>query len=104
MPQDFTQELLQLVVKTSTELPTDVRQALQHALKTAENSAETSALDTMLKNADLAVERCLPVCQDTGTLLFYVKAPVGFDAPPLKRTPVMPWRRPQSWAFSARTA
>ncbi len=85
MPLDFTKELLQLVVKTSTELPPDVRQALLNAQKTSENSAEASALETMLKNADLAVERRLPVCQDTGTLLFYVKAPVGFDVPAFEK-------------------
>ena len=71
------EKMLELVIRTATELPRDVVEALQSACDNAEGG-EKSCLQTMLQNAELARSRRRPVCQDTGTLLFYVKAPAGF--------------------------
>ncbi|MBO4344467.1 MAG: fumarate hydratase, partial [Victivallales bacterium] len=72
--------LLKLIADTSSALPEDVIAALRKAADNAENgSAEATALATMLENAALAKERRLPVCQDTGSLLFFIDAPSGFD-------------------------
>ncbi len=72
--------LLELVTRTSTELPEDVLGALRQARTSADaNGVEATTLNTMLDNVTLAKERCLPVCQDTGTLNFYVEAPPFAD-------------------------
>ena len=76
----YKARLLELISETSSALPEDVLAALRKAAATAESgSAEATALATMLENASLAKERRLPVCQDTGSLLFYIDAPSGFD-------------------------
>ena len=76
----YKTKLLELISETSSALPEDVLGALRKAAATAESgSAEATALATMLENASLAKERRLPVCQDTGSLLFYIDAPSGFD-------------------------
>ena len=68
--------LLELVTRTSTELPEDVLGALRQARTSADaNGVEATTLNTMLDNVALAKERRLPVCQDTGTLNFFVEAP-----------------------------
>jgi len=69
------EQLLSLVVKTSIDLPHDVETALERALTLSENgSGEASALRTMLSNAAMAREKRMPICQDTGTLMFVVGA------------------------------
>ena len=67
---------LDLIVKTSTDLPEDVEQALQGALaKADQGSSEAGALATMLANVELARSKRLPLCQDTGTILFEITSP-----------------------------
>ncbi len=69
------EQLLSLVVKTSVDLPEDVETALTSALKMADvGSGEAVALQTMLSNVALAREKRMPICQDTGTLMFVVEA------------------------------
>lgn len=55
-------------------LPEDVKQALKKA--NAEETSETgkTQLKAILDNIELAEKYQAPVCQDTGTIIFYVKA------------------------------
>jgi fumarate hydratase subunit alpha len=55
-------------------LPEDVKQALKKAY--AEETSETgkTQLKAVLDNIELAEKYQAPVCQDTGTIIFYVKA------------------------------
>ena len=64
-------KLLQLAV---TELPRDVKVALQRAYREEENEVGKSQLEAILKNLELAEKTRTPMCQDTGVVIFYVKA------------------------------
>jgi len=64
-------KLLQLAV---TELPQDVKEALQRAYREEESEAGKTQLKAILDNMELAEKRREPVCQDTGVIIFYVKA------------------------------
>ena len=76
-----------LIVKASTELPDDVKQALSKAIETeAEGSNARRTLETMLHNGELACRSRRPICQDTGTLIFYIKVPPGFSPIQLKQS------------------
>ena len=76
---DFYPILLELIIKTSTELPEDVTAALESQLaQETPSSSATSVLETLLENVRLAHERRLPLCQDTGTIHFFVTAPDDF--------------------------
>ncbi|OQX64344.1 MAG: fumarate hydratase [Anaerolinea sp. 4484_236] len=84
--QDLTQEILELVRRTSTDLPADVEAKLRASYADEEpGSAAQGALDTILKNVDLARKNSTPICQDTGTPLFYVHYPEGMSARKLKK-------------------
>lgn len=76
----FKDSILQLIVETSTNLAPDVRRALLETLERepAEGRAAL-ALRTIAINVDMALERCGPLCQDTGLPTFEVKAPPGAD-------------------------
>ena len=74
------ENLLELIRRTSTILPDDVVRAVTEARKSEESGSNADvALDVIGCNINLAKASSLPLCQDTGTILFFVHTPVGFD-------------------------
>jgi fumarate hydratase class I len=72
--------ILELIRRTSTLLPDDVVRAIAKARGNEEKGSNADlALDVIGCNIGLARDSSLPVCQDTGTILFYVHAPIGYD-------------------------
>ncbi len=76
----FEQSLYNLIVQTSTNLPSDIRRLIASA-QTRETPKTRSALAlaTIALNIDMACESERPICQDTGMPTFIIKTPVGFD-------------------------
>jgi fumarate hydratase subunit alpha len=97
--EDVAVNLLRLAV---VYLPEDIKQALQHAYETETNEGGKTQLKAILDNIKLAEENQTPICQDTGTIIYYVKA--GAQTPNLdkvenalvnatkKATPLIPLR------------
>ena len=84
--RDYTQELLELVRRTSTDLPNQVEKRLKNALANEEpGSAAWTALETILKNVSMTRKNSTPICQDTGTPIFFVHAPSKIDKDKLTR-------------------
>ena len=76
----WTNAIEQLIRRTSADLPRDVEAALRKARRHEKpQSSARWALDTILDNVRLARARGAPLCQDTGTLIFYCKVPFRFD-------------------------
>src|SRR5881397_2134699 len=72
--------ILELIRRTSTQLPDDVVKAITAARKNeAKGSNADVALNVIGCNIGLAKESSLPLCQDTGTILFFVHTPVGYN-------------------------
>jgi len=72
--------ILELIRRTSTQLPDDVVTAITEARKSeVEGSNADVALNVIGCNIGMARESSLPLCQDTGSILFYVHTPVGYD-------------------------
>jgi len=83
---DLTNEILELIRRTSTDLPADVEKSLRSAVEREEaGSAARGALETILKNVELSRENSTPICQDTGTPIFYVKHPEGWSTRQLRQ-------------------
>jgi fumarate hydratase class I len=83
--KDFTNEILELIRLTSSSLPPDVEERLKAAVEKEEpGSAARGALETIMKNVELAREQSTPICQDTGTPIFYVHYPEGWSTRKLK--------------------
>ena len=78
MLPSFFESVLALIVRTSTDLPPDVRAAMKHALNTEpEGTRAGQALNIIAQNIDLAVDNEGAICQDTGMPTFEVHVPVG---------------------------
>jgi fumarate hydratase class I len=74
--QNLTEDFVELIRRTSTDLPPDVEQALHSARqREAAGSAARNALDSVLENVAMARQSSSPICQDTGTPLFFVTYP-----------------------------
>jgi fumarate hydratase class I len=83
--KDYTNDILELIRLTSTSLPPDVEERLKAAVEKEEpGSAARGALETIMKNVELARTQSTPICQDTGTPIFYVHYPEGWSTRLLK--------------------
>lgn len=79
-PPDWTQVITGLIRRTATELPDDLVAAMQRAAAdTAETPCACGILQTVLENSELARATPSPICQDTGTLTFWIDTPPGVD-------------------------
>lgn len=84
--QDLTQHILELVRLAATDLPPDVENAIRKSVDDEiPGSAARGALETILQNIALARENQTPICQDTGTPIFYVSHPEGWSTRKLRQ-------------------
>jgi fumarate hydratase class I len=75
----FHAQMLELIRRTSAYLPPDVSHVLElHRAMEQKGSKADLALELVSQNIGLAKRLSAPICQDTGTITFYVKTPVGF--------------------------
>lgn len=71
---------LELIRRTSAVLPPDVARTLEaHAVHEQPGSRADLALKLVLENIGLAKRKSSPICQDTGTISFFIGAPTGTD-------------------------
>jgi len=76
----WEKNLFELIRRTSTQLPKDVETRIKRALKQERKGSHAAwVLSEVLANVDRARKLGVPICQDTGSLHFYFRVPVGFD-------------------------
>ena len=80
MPSALFDSLVSLIVRTSTDLPPDVRAAMRTALAAEDATSRAGqAMTIIAQNIDQASSCEGPICQDTGMPTFEVKVPVGVN-------------------------
>ena len=72
-PEKITSELKALILQTSFCLPQDVITALKKLVAEAKDEQEKMLLDAIIKNCEIAKNKRLPLCQDTGISMFFVE-------------------------------
>jgi fumarate hydratase class I len=86
MPAAFFDSLVSLIVRTSTDLPPDVRAAMAAArVQEPDATQSAQALTIIAQNIDLAAADEGAICQDTGMPTFEVKTPVGANQIEMKK-------------------
>lgn len=74
------ESLIELIRRTSAEIPDDVHQAILTSLENEKaGTIAANAIKIIDQNIALAKQKSQPICQDTGSILFYVDCPVGYD-------------------------
>ena len=77
---ELQDSLVELIRRTSAEIPDDVHRAIVTSLENEKkNSLASNAIKIIEQNIALAKNKSQPICQDTGSILFYVDCPVGYD-------------------------
>lgn len=77
--------VVELYKKCSISLPDDVIVALKRALREEENFLAKKVLEIILENICISEKEKRPICQDTGTPVFYVKCPPHVKQSEIKR-------------------
>lgn len=76
----FRDAILELIRRTSTQLPEDIVMAMEEARNSeASGSPAQNVLGFMLDNARLAEKNSTPICQDTGTNIYLITIPEGIS-------------------------
>lgn len=85
----LTESFVEIIRKTSAELPKDVVDAIQaNAKREEEQSRGRYAMDIIQKNINLAKLKSQPLCQDTGSILFFINYPSKLDQTELEKAAV----------------
>lgn len=78
--QALPDSILELIRRASAEIPDDVHRAIVDSLEQEKKGTiAESALKLIERNIQLAKQKSQPICQDTGSVIFYVECPIGFD-------------------------
>jgi len=84
---NLQQAIIELYRRASTSIPEDVENSLEISLKKEKDgSLANYSLSNMIKNIELSRDKSLPMCQDTGTPIFYIKVPIGISNKSLAQT------------------
>ena len=69
--------LVEIIRKTSSELPDDIIDSLEEGKKKEQkDSSAEYAMGIIAENVVLARNKSQPLCQDTGTVMFYIHFPM----------------------------
>ena len=78
--ENLVPHFAELIRRASTDLPADIEAALRRAHEQeVAGSAAQSTLDVILENVRMSRAGSTPICQDTGTPIFYVYYPTGWS-------------------------
>lgn len=69
----LTEVIIELLKRASIRLPRSVKEKLQEALFKEEEEITKHQLETILENISIAEAKKIPVCQDTGVPMFFLK-------------------------------
>jgi fumarate hydratase subunit alpha len=70
---DVVLATVKVIRKAQTCLPSDVIAALERAYEKEESETARSQLGAILKNIEIAGGKSVPMCQDTGILVFFIE-------------------------------
>ena len=68
----LTEQIRQKVIEANTVMTPDIHAALDAGLQTEASATGRHVIADLLENADIARERQIPMCQDTGMVVVYL--------------------------------
>jgi fumarate hydratase class I len=75
---ELKKSILELIRLAATDLSSDVVKSITDAYENENTGTPAKAVfKTILRNVEMARKQSTPICQDTGSLIFYVDFPVG---------------------------
>ena len=75
---ELKKSFLELIRRAATDLSPDVEETISQAYdREEEDTPAKGVFNTILENIRMARENSTPICQDTGSLIFYIDYPEG---------------------------
>lgn len=71
--ETIIKEIKNLFLEANTVIPCDVFEKLKNERNKQKTSLSESVLDVIIKNDEIAREKSLPICQDTGMAVIFIK-------------------------------
>lgn len=69
----ITDVVKNMCIQANCHISQDIKNGLVEALKTEKSDISKGVLENLLKNAELAHKKEVPICQDTGMAVFFVE-------------------------------
>lgn len=76
----LTEVIIELLKRASIRLPRSVKEKLKEALLKEEEEITKHQLETILENISIAEAKKIPVCQDTGVPMYFLKVGKNWPA------------------------
>lgn len=71
--EEITKTVRDMCIKANCHINSDIKCALENSVKTEKSDISKGVLNNLLKNAEIAHEKEVPICQDTGMAVFFVE-------------------------------
>lgn len=70
---DIVNAVRDMCISANCHLNGDIRRALESSTKTEKSDISRGVLENLIKNADIAHNKEVPICQDTGMAVFFIE-------------------------------
>lgn len=70
---DIVNTVRDMCISANCHLNDDIRRALERSIKTEKSDISRGVLENLIKNADIAHNKEVPICQDTGMAVFFIE-------------------------------
>lgn len=70
--EEITSVVRDMCIKANCHINDDIKAALEDSVKTEKSEVSKGVLQNLLKNAEIAHNKEVPICQDTGMAVFFV--------------------------------
>ena len=71
--EEITKAVREMCISANCHLNPDIREALENGINTEKSEVSKGVLKNLLANADIADRKEVPICQDTGMAVFFVR-------------------------------
>jgi fumarate hydratase subunit alpha len=71
--ETITEAVKNMCIKANCHINDDIRDALVKGVKTEKSAVSRGVLENLLKNAEIAHNKEVPICQDTGMAVFFIE-------------------------------
>lgn len=71
--EKITEAVKNMCIRANCHINPDIRAALEKSVETEKSEVSRGVLKNLLKNADIAHQKEVPICQDTGMSVFFIE-------------------------------
>lgn len=71
--EEITKKVRDMCIAATCHITPDVKAAFEESLKTEKSEVSKGIIENLLKNAEIADRKEVPICQDTGMAVFFVE-------------------------------